>query len=277
MQTAIRKWVIILIALFLAGPLAYALTSGVVGVDGGPQATALVGASIPMGLARTLAAMVIVCVVGVVGARLTTARSGLFCAGLTAIWAAGGSGTVIGVLRATTDQQTLISLSIESAILAVTGGVVIFMICRAGRAASEEQSQRALSPESGYAIAAALLAGGLAAWFVAQESTKGQSLAAAAAAAAIGVTVARVVALESSMWVVATAPMLLGVIGPVAALVIHKDQTLDYAFANQMLTLAKVAPLDWFAGALIGAPIGMSWAGSLVHKRLEQAEAAPTA
>ena len=52
---------------------------------------------------------------------------------------------------------------------------------------------------------------------------------------------------------------------------------LDYAFANQMLTLANPAPLDWFAGALLGAPIGMSWAGSLVHKRLADAKSASAA
>ncbi len=107
---------------------------------------------------------------------------------------------------------------------------------------------------------------------MAREGIKGQTIAAAIAAGAVGATVARVVAPEAARWVIATAPILLGVAGPIAAVVVHKDQVLDHAFSNRLLALAYPAPLDWLAGALLGAPMGLSWAASILHNRLESDE-----
>jgi hypothetical protein len=36
-----------------------------------------------------------------------------------------------------------------------------------------------------------------------------------------------------------------------------------------MFTLSWIAPLDWIAGGLIGVPLGVSWAASLIDKRVK--------
>jgi hypothetical protein len=269
-RDAFVKWIFILAALLLVGPVCGWLMAGVHGVDGSHQVTALVSHTPMVGVVRMIAAIALAGAIGLVASRQCGLGVGLFCAGLAAVWAAGDSGTVVGVLNATRDPGSLVLLAIEGAGVTVLGGAVIFAICRTGQAksASKLPEPSALTVESLYAIAAALLAGGFAAWFVAREGIKGQNIAAAAAAGAVGATVARVIAPDAARWVVASAPLLLGVIGPIGARFVHKDGLLDDAFRNSLFALARPAPLDWLAGTLIGAPLGLSWAASILHGRL---------
>lgn len=271
MRNALVKWILILAALLLVGPVCGWLMAGVHGVDGSHQATALVSHKPLVGVVRTIAAIALAGAIGLVASRQCGLGVGLFCAGLATVWAAGNSGTVVGILNATRDAGVLVPLAINGAGVAVLGSAVIFAICRAGQAKSATKlpEPSALTVESLYAIAAALLAGGFAAWFIAREGSKGQTIAAAAGAGAIGATVARVVAPDAARWVVASAPLLLGVIGPIGARFVHKDGLLDDAFRNSLFALARPAPLDWLAGVLLGAPLGLSWAASILHGRLE--------
>ena len=55
---------------------------------------------------------------------------------------------------------------------------------------------------------------------------------------------------------------------PLIASFIHgsPEQLVRAALAGKLFVLARPLPLDWLAGAFIGAPIGLVWAASMVDK-----------
>jgi len=63
-----------------------------------------------------------------------------------------------------------------------------------------------------------------------------------------------------SMLVVAT-------LGPLLAGWMHGDGLTSAVFAGGVLPLAKPLSLQWAAGAVIGAPIGIGWAGAMLDAR----------
>ena len=122
-------------------------------------------------------------------------------------------------------------------------------------------------------IAGALVAGGLGAWLAAREDLKGQTIGAAAVAGALGGTLARVLAPRAAGWTVVLGVCLAGVVGMALAAGAGLREMVGALYGDgvngTLAALGRVSPLDWAAGALMGAPVGMTWAGSMVEKKQE--------
>jgi hypothetical protein len=273
MRHWIARWALIILAIFLVGPIAGQATGAIPALDGGPEAAAFVGRSVVAGVGLTLAAVTIATLWGLLGARLLGARTGLFLAGLVVAWAAGQGATVVGLMRVTGESGTFVSLAIEGGVLLVVGAGMSWAICLVGRATEQDYAEPITHIDNLYGLVAAVLAGGLAAWLLAREGLKGQTLAAGVAAGVAAATIGRLIGQRAQPMIFVPAVMLLAVIGPIAAMQLGGANAVERVFENRISALGLLTPMDWLAGALLGVPMGLAWAASLTNRHGQPAPA----
>lgn len=284
MLNVLIRWAIPLAALLVLGPLASLLVSGLRASDGSQQISLLVSSSPVQGLIAGIVALLLALAAGVVGARFIEQRSGLMAAGLVLAWAAWQTGQIDRILARTRSGSTLYTLALEAAIFGVLAVVVAMVILRVPtrmpRFIAEGDTTRTLGERTHHeptamrdksavvAIAAAIAGAGVGAWFVGAETLKGQTFGAAAAAGLLAAAAGRLSAQRASpAWffagvavLAAAAPIMAtfahgGTLGPTRAALDHR-----------LFPLARPLPLDWIAGAFIGIPLGLWWAGSMIEK-----------
>jgi hypothetical protein len=98
----------------------------------------------------------------------------------------------------------------------------------------------------------------------------GQTLAAAVVAGITGTLVGRIVSHRAPLGSFLAGGLLLAAIGPAAGAIIDGQALVERVYAGTGFTLARIMPLDWIAGILIGVPVGASWAASMVQKHAPQ-------
>ncbi len=273
----ILQWVFAAIAALVVGPLAGLATAANTGVDGSPDATMFLGSSLAAGVLGHAAALALAGGFGLLTARVISGRFGLFTAGVVLTWAAARTGRVEAIITAQPDASTLTTLAFEGALLAAAAAGLAWLVCRDAHQEKHSAYEKPISGETVLALAAALVAGGIGAWLAARDDLKGQTIAAAWVAGALGATLARVLAHRSAGWVVVLGVCLCAVAGPLLASGASIEALRLHLYSGtingSLASLVRIAPLDWIAGAFMGVPVGMSWAGSMVEKRVEEASA----
>lgn len=283
LHSAVR-WLIPILAFVVLGPVAGWLTASLRAPDGAPDATLLLSVSPMRGVLAGLGVFALALVAGAAAARMMSTRWGLFCAGLVLVWAAWGTGRVDHILGRTQSGSTLYTLSIEGLLVGALGIALAFILLRIPtikRAAplTELHQHFHVPPPPdeprGFddkalpvAVLAAAAAGGVAVFLIAQDSLKGQTFAAAAIGAVFAAAAGRVVSQRLSCVAFFGAFAVLMAASPAAATLVHSGSSgvLKAALANNLFRLARPVPLDWIAGAFIGIPIGLTWAGSMIEK-----------
>lgn len=275
MRRLTLRWIVLTASLLGAGTLGGMLFGRMVHAgDGGPSATALVSTSPGMGLAVLMLVFLLAAVMGVVGAKVCGPRTGLAAAGLTLLGPAWMSGTMTDLLRWAPAPGAFWRLAAEGAICIALATVVVRVIDRSGESDRRDGADPPLSAQSVLGACVCLAVGAAAAWVLARETTKGQTIAAGFFAGFIGATVARVVAHRSSVLALAAGAAALAVIGPVLGATLSGPEALRHLYEQRLIPLARPMPLDWIGGALLGLPLGMTWAASMVEKRMEAAPGA---
>jgi hypothetical protein len=290
LQTLLR-WLIPIVACLVVGPLAGLLTHGLRGVDGGDQTTLLVNTSPWLGLAAGLAALALAGVTGVVASAAIGPRLGLFSAGLVLTWAAFGTGRIDGVLTVSPGAASPMGrIALEGVIVGGMGVIIAaaILLMPVRRAAMAPAAGTTPAPRDPHPVAhfpeprkivdasalpglgASLVVFGVVVWLAAQSTYKGQTIASAALAAMMAGVALRVVAVNASAVWVFVGAALLSTASPLAASWAHTDLT-RAALGNDLLRLAKPLPLDYLAGALLGAPMGLAWGASMVVKHQDKA------
>lgn len=277
LMRVVLQWVFAAIAALVVGPIAGWAVALNHGVDGSGDATMLVGSSVASGVIGHVIALALAGGLGVVASRILGGRFGLFTAGVVLTWAAARSGRVEAILSAQPESGTVLSLAIEGGVLAAAAGVLAWVICRDKEHENPAQQEKALSGETILGLAAALVAGGIGAWLAARDDLKGQTIAAAWVAGALGATLSRVLAHRAPGWSVVLGTCLCAVVGPALAVSVDPERLLvgmySGGISSELLSLARIAPLDWLAGVFMGVPVGMSWAGSMMEKRVAESDA----
>jgi len=273
MRHWILRWTLITLALLLIGPVAGHAAAAIPSLDGGTEATALVSRSPVAGLGLTLAALALASAWGLLGARFFGARTGLFLAGLVLAWSAGRGATVVGLVRVTGESSVFIRLAIEGGLLLLISAAMSWAICLVGKAEQRDESAPLAHIDTLYGLIAALLTGALAAWALAREPLHGQALAAGVAAGVAAATIGRLIGQRAHPVIFVPAVMLLGVIGPIAAMQLGGANLVERVFANRAPALGLLTPMDWLAGAFLGVPMGLAWASSLTHRHAQPAAA----
>ncbi|MDX2130437.1 MAG: hypothetical protein SFY69_00100 [Planctomycetota bacterium] len=290
MTRSALRWTLILSCLLVLGPLAMAALARVHDADGGRAATLLVNDTPGAALAGAALTIVAAGAVGLLGARFFSLNTGCLCAGLVVAWARWGLGTLDGLVRGESPGSVLPWLAIEN-VLAVAATVALALVM--GRVAARYQPSvrppGAAKPHAGGLLSSivrgegapvpALVASGLvgmvalvlATWLVAATPLRGQTLMAAVAGTIACGAAAQLVA--SSMRCSLT-PVTVGLfvllaagVSPLVASIMHGSRLVDAVFQGRVIGLALPLSLDWAAGALLGAPIGLSWGGAIVDAR----------
>jgi hypothetical protein len=123
----------------------------------------------------------------------------------------------------------------------------------------------------GGAFAVAAVAAGLAVFLIAVSGVKGQTFAAALIGALAAGAAAQTVASSKNFHVTPVTPILaialVALAGPIIASVLHGPRLIDAVYAGNVFALARPLSLDWAAGSVIGVPIGLGWAGSMLDRR----------
>ena len=279
------KWGFTTVAILVAGPLAAMFTGALTRADGGTHATLFVSRSVVDALLAMGALVVLALVLGIPGARLFGQRFGLATAGFVFAWATWRTGEADKIIRGTSDASVLHTFAIEgAALMALTLGVV-YAITRFGRARYDAEHiefrtepsipqdlLRLVKPHSLAAIGAGTVGGAIVASVIAFDALKGQAVFAAFAGGIASAAFARLAGSMIRDDIPALAYFipagLLAILAPLAGGLHHGDasQVLGAVDSGTLLAVAKLTPLDWFAGALLGAPVGLSW----IHSMLDQ-------
>lgn len=269
---------LMLVALLLAGPLAWLLTSRVLDATGGHGSSLLLSASPTSGLLRGIGAILLAGVIGVITTRLVTLRWALWNSGVVLAWAAAGLGTADSIVRArggtpAAAQSMLTTSAIETAIIGVLIVALAILVerLRADKALQQyDDADETPAKRIGMIAASGLAAGGTVAivtLIVMINNLKGQAIFSVAAGSAVGAVVAGLVRPRGPLWVVIAGAVLAGTVGPIVVkFLVVPSQLVEQIYAVTLPGIARVTPMDYAAGAMLGTPIGVWLAIGLIEK-----------
>ncbi|MCC6950000.1 MAG: hypothetical protein IT433_00995 [Phycisphaerales bacterium] len=290
------RWVLILGCLVVLGPLALRLTGGLRDASGGPATTLLVNATPGPAAVAGVVSLALAAGAGVLGGWAFSMGTGLACAGLVLAWARWGLGTLDSIVRRAGDGSDLTALGVEglaAGLLAL--GVCTLVVGVSNRRQPDGGKGRGLlvleaegdSTRRNATVAGVLAgagAGALVIWLCAVTELRGQTLL-AVVIGGIGAGAASHLVGNSMRTTLSPVPAVAGLTlvalaSPLVAKGMHGDSVLAAVFGGKVLPLARPVSLDWAAGALLGVPVGMGWAGAVLDVRAaeepaeSQAEAA---
>jgi hypothetical protein len=289
MKAGTIRWTFYLAALLLAGPLAGSLMARLFAPDGGHDATPLVSTQPALGLALALGVLLLALILGALAGRFCGVKPGLSTAGLVVAWAAWRTGTIDQMIRTAHSSAPLLRQAVEGAMFGVLGLGLVLVVSAAG--ARYREPHEASLPTESYGFAASLsrnlralgasfkapritalpiavLAGGVVAGLVAATPLKGQAVFAATFGAIAAAAAGRLVEEEVSFPFLYIPVVLLAIVGPLTGLMAGGGNIVRASYANTLFPLANITAMDWLAGGLLGLPLGVAWAGSMVEKRV---------
>jgi hypothetical protein len=206
----------------------------------------------------------------IVGKMVNTAV-GLFVFGAGVFTLDGRLHGLRELVFATPDRSTMFSVAIETGVLAIlTLGLVLVVFKLAGGFRDVEPQVDGTRPHWLTSDAAFKSAGaGIlvlpAVWLIAQSPMKGQAIAAVFFGAMVSGLVGRLLAPHVQPILVYVSPMIFGAIGHVIAGATMRTPLDDAYIAGAVSAFARVMPLDYLAGSLLGVSFGLGWAKSFLH------------
>lgn len=304
MLKAVFRWVLVVASLLFIGPFAARMLGSVRDVDGGHAVTILVNGDMGRALVGGLLVFAAAAVVGLVGSHFLSLNTGMMSAGLVLAWGAWSEGATDGgtlenIVRRAGNGKDLPLLAIESLVLTLLAAGLTWAMVRvahraqqpvtdptapvkAGVGAKAEAGAPALIYGKGdkpqFALLGSMLAAvgvcGILAWLLAVSGAKGQTFAAALIGAIGAGAAAQTAASSKEFHVTPVTPILamalVALAGPLIAMGMHDGRVVDAVYAGTVFSLARPLSLDWAAGAVIGVPIGLGWAGSMLDRRHNQ-------
>ncbi len=273
MLRSVLRWTLPILALLVLGPLAYALTTRLRNGVGGPDATLLVGQSPPAGLGAGLVALLLAAAGGYASLRLTDERTALRTAGFTLAWAAWGTGAMDDIYRLAGSPAGILAVAFEGLLVAAAALALLLLLLAPEHADAPKQSpplRSILSPASLAALGVGAAVTAAATFVTVPNAIRGQAVLGAIAAAIAGAAAARLATASMddrpSRLALHLGPVLPAVVAPLVLFAVPGLAKLDRAAALDALpALARLQPLDWLAGVLLGAPLGLAWVGSMLQ------------
>jgi len=183
MARTVLRWILIALALAIAGPILAWLCRPIRAVDGGLTATVLVNGAVGPAILRSVLALTIVLLFGAGVSRLMGWRLGAFVAGCALAWPAWEHAGVAQLIRTMDDPGVMTMLAIEGGLLVGAVTAIAFTIHWADPGIDHRSDAlRGVVPGIGGLIASALAAATLASivvMLVAQSELRAQAFAAA--------------------------------------------------------------------------------------------------
>lgn len=283
-------WVVIILSVLVVGPICSHPFLRLMDADGGRAVTMLISGDTLRGLLAGLAVLGGTAIVAAIGAYCCSAGVSFASASFVLAWGAWRTTDADTLIRRTRSGQDLVWIAIESLVLMLAMMLCAMMVMAITRARTRSENapkntvrgvwQMLLSSEQrdpGSAMVTASVVGvtslavGLVVSIACVSTLKGQAVFATfvgGIAAGWGAQlVARAMHCTPSPTLVMLGFVLPAVAGPLVAKVMHGDTVTAALFAGQLFPLARVMPFDWAAGAMMGVPVGLSWAGAMIDQR----------
>lgn len=292
MRKAVFEWVTLLTALVIVGPFVGVPIAMLHSSSGSAEATALTSTQPLLGMAFTLAAMVGALLTGWLGSKTVSRGMGMTAAGFVLVWAAARTGAGGMILRDAASaggaaSGAAMQLTIEAAMLAVPALLLVTLIhkvrpvdaddsvyplteCRCGLIEGLRDAMTSRGIQIVLAAAAGAVFGSL---FASIGMMKGQGLFAGFFAGLIGGAAGGLMLAGVENPRPALAPyigvVLVMIAAPVAGSLYHGASLRTAAVTGDLIGPARLVPLDWIAGMLLGVPWGLSWLASSVKDKVE--------
>lgn len=289
-------WAIGLAAVLAVGPLAARLLSTIVDARGDHLVSLVSSVSPVKALLGVLVLFAGMLFVGRVGRLIGGVSLALLCAGLVAGWGAYGFGTVEEALRATHTGSFFPLLAVEGLLLTLLAALLTAHLAAPAMHDAHEASDAAKGTEKrklpllsslvrmrassglGVMLQCVVVAGIVGAAVAALCSTstlRGQTLFAAFAGAVAAGVAAQVTAAAGSARISPAVPVLgmalAALAGPIITILMHGANLVPQTFSGNLTWIGRVLPIDWAAGAILGAHVGMGWAGATLAQAGEHA------
>ncbi len=279
MRDAVVRWSLFIFGLLALGPVAGWLTGALRAGDGFSHVEPILAESGgAAGVLRAAVGIALAMGFGALVARMTSTRWGYFCAGAVLAWLAAGSGRIDEVLRVSPDRAQFGLIALEGALLGALVCAGAFGVGIAGRQGQRLDSvphghredrhdpagdDRAMMLQrAGISVVVCVVASVLVSYVAAVSTLKGQTIAAAMLAAIVAGVLTGLLHKQSQGWVLAAGFGIVAALAPAAALLLEPgapSALLLRANSMELLAPARVMPLDWLAGAMLGLPIGAKW------------------
>lgn len=305
MSKSLFKWVDSLLVFFVVGPLVGMLIGSLRSVDGDAATTPFTSSTPLLGAAYLVIAALAAGVCGLLGGRVFGRGRGYTLAGLVFGWVAWRTGNARMVLGDLDAGPNLLLLAGEGAFAGVLVLASVIVIERFSHLTAEDQGRPgnadlpaptwsqllwpAPLPNVLLAMLAAALTATALAFLFAYSVVKGQCLL-AAVIAGIGAGVVSQLILAPKMpdrpspiWIPLAGMILVAILSFVVAKFVLGADVIAAARGTgsvaklQLWPINRILPLDWIAGALLGARIGTDWAASMLERGAHHTDAAAAA
>ncbi|MEM9066616.1 MAG: hypothetical protein AAGB51_14150 [Planctomycetota bacterium] len=289
MSKGVIRVVCYVASLFVVGPLAGAFAQGWAAPDGAGNATAFTSGAPLAGFLGLVAIFALALATGRIVARLTDPAAATGCCGVVLAWAAFRSGSITDIYASGSTGP--FALAIEGVLVGLLALLCLSSVTAASVAAypdlrlhpgqvfrhTARNIGATLTPVGLMCAGASAVVVLLIASLIAVEGLSGQTFAAAMVASIAAGAASRVVAGLRSV----EAPLCASVLGvaiaaglaPILGSFIGSGSIAELARSGELLGAARLGPLDFAAGAMLGAPLGARWYGASAPPEVKPAEA----
>jgi hypothetical protein len=283
MRKAVFEWVTLLTALVIVGPFVALPVAWLTTASGASDATPLTSTQPALGIGYSLLAMLAALLTGWLGTKTVSRGMGMAAAGFVLVWVAARSGAGAMILRdAPSANAAALRLTIEAAILALPTLLLVTLVhkprplesddsvyplteCRCGLV----EGLRDCLTSRGVQIVLAAAAGAvIGCMFASIGFLKGQGLFAGFMGGLIGGAAGGLLLAGVENPRPALAPylgvVLVMIAAPIAGSFYYGNALRTVAVSGELFGPARLIPMDWIAGMLLGVPWGLSWLASSV-------------
>ena len=274
----VLRWVMVLLALLVVGPLAGAMVVRLQTTTGLQAPPVLLSSNPALGLGFLIAIMALAAALGAVTARFIGRGYGMGVAGVVVGWAAIRSATFDDLLRDFDGHPPFVRLAIEGLFAGLLSLLVALVIDKSAGNSHQPSAETGIrratrSHMTWSAVGAGVIAAALVTWIVAYQSLKGQTIAAGVFAGVVAAGVTQVLTNAQRGNVARLTPFItitvLATLAPMVVMLLPGGPNLPVAaYSGKMPPLGRLMPRDWIAGAFMGFPVGLGWARSILASKL---------
>lgn len=283
MRKAVFEWVTLLTALVIVGPIVALPLAWLTSSSGATDATPLTSTQPALGIAYTLLAMLGALLTGWLGTKTVSRGMGMAAAGFVLVWVAARFGAGAMILRdAPSANAAALRLTIEAAILALPTLLLVTLVHKPRPLESDDSvypltecrcglvdGLRDCLTSRGIQIVLAAAAGAvIGCMFASIGFLKGNGLFAGFMGGLIGGAAGGLLLAGVENPRPALAPylgvVLVMIFAPIAASIYYGNALRTVAVSGELFGPARLIPMDWIAGMLLGVPWGLSWLASSV-------------
>lgn len=276
MQDTIKQFSLVVVVSLLAGPVANWALHGMESADGS-LGVPLVLASHPISAALHVAgAMVWFGILALVVGRLSHRYTGalVFGLGWTLVARRGiDAGELIRQLDTfgLSVSATYWKFCVESVLLALPTGLVIYLLAKTTRTRYEDEGGR-FDPASVRGAVAGCVIGLIACWVFVVTDLKGQAVFGVLAGCMLAATVVRLAWPNCNGSMLYLVPIVVAIVGNISSAFTMSSGTIFKMASGSIWPLARVMPIDYIGPGIFGIALGIGIARAFGAEELDEVE-----